>query len=96
MVGIPAGVPILAGILSYFTHGLTHAINVDWRKSIDEVKSALGKTKPATLGDLVTVIDSLLKWMSRYKACAPEHAAGVWRLVAMMYKSGVDETLLLG
>ena len=86
---------MLATILAYWDSGFQHSINVEWRRAIDDFKHALGKKAPVSLADMVNIMDGLLKYLGRYRACTAEHAAGAWRLLAMMYRAGVDEKSLL-
>ena len=56
------GTPIIAAILAYWDTGMAHSFNAQKRYTKDTLVPALGKATPTTLDELVTQVDSVIKY----------------------------------
>lgn len=93
--GIPLGVPIISAILMYWESGWSHSFNANKRVTRENLEGALGKVRPTSLDTFVNVLDDVIKYGQRQKAVDPNHALGAWRLVALMYRTHLNDSVLL-
>ena len=65
MDGIPAGTPVIVGIIAYFQTGFLHSFNTQLRAVKDTIADILGKNLPNRIEDLVNVTENLLRYTQK-------------------------------